>query len=377
MAQYIVDTGPGTAPLRMRTKPSTSAGVVVAYHKNGARIEVDSVANGWAKLAQTVGGVSVTSGALSDGFVYADARYLVPVDVPKPPAQSQFLHARYQNGVNCLQFHHYAVRAMADGCRFVMLMDNGGGAQQLAQSYPDAIVMYRRYHSVKLPPQQMVDVLDITWSTLTKNLYITLSNESDTQNPNNLIEYFRWFIECAALIWKKNPSAVICFGTWGHGNPNWPDPSVERVWREVVAPWLNTNKGRVVVDLHTYTKGRRLPSHPPGDAPIIGMDWFELRYRFAYRFGLSVEIPHVSGEWGVEAGHGGFTWAGYTSEQFREWSIITINATRQTFTEAPMLGRALYHYGEHAGWKGYWMQQYYPELVRQWREDLPIVQVAL
>ena len=247
-------------------------------------------------------------------------------------------------------------------------MDNGGGAITAAREFPDALIMYRRYHSAKLDPQSMFNLLDIDWSTVPGNFIVTLSNENDTQNPNNLPEYFAWFKAVAGLIWSRNPNARIAFGSWGHGNPNWVEKGVADYVRDTVAPWLNQNAHRVVLDLHMYTKGKRRTAHPVAESPIIGMEWFETRHKFAYQNGLSKAVRHVGGEGGVEAGHGGFTWAGYTPTQFKEWAFDVVNGQREC--DPPPLGVALYHLGEHVGWRGYWLQPYYGALVELWASDV-------
>lgn len=312
-------------------------------------------------------------------WTYALASLFAPVTVtppdpdpdpdPKPPpARSIYKHARYQLGVNVLQFTDWGFQALRNGCRFVLFMDNGGGAITAAREFPDAIIMYRRYHNNKLSPDSMFKLLDIEWETCPANFIVTLSNESDTWNPNNLPEYFAWFKEVAKLVWARNPKVRIAFGSWGHGNPNWVDPAVASYFRDTVAPWLNANAERVVLDLHMYTKGKRRPTHPVAESPIIGMEWFETRHQFAYKNGLSKAVRHVGGEGGVEAGHGGFTWAGYTPQQFKEWAFDVVNGQRATDPEP--LGCALYHYGEHVGWRGYWLQPYYGALVELWANDV-------
>jgi hypothetical protein len=371
-------------PWKVRSAPNQfDTSVTGSTLATGAEIDVLSIVPGGAYtygvVSKSVGGAptyNATATAPFVEYVRADGFERVgqtkpPPDVVIPPAptRERFAHAKYQLGVNVLQFADYGFRALRDGCRFVLFMDNGGAAVTAARDYPDAIIMYRRYHNSKLDPQSMFNLLDIDWKTAPANLYITLSNENDTQNPNNLPEYLEWFQKVCALIWAINPNVKICFGSWGHGNPNWTDSGVANTWRTLVAPWLNQNAHRVVCDLHTYTKGKRRESHPPTDAKVIGTDWFETRHKFAYDNGLSHAVRHLSGEAGVEAGHGGFPWAGYTEQQFREWAHDVVNAQR---IKTPMLlGGALYHYGEHAGWGGYHITPYYGVLTQLWRDDVP------
>jgi hypothetical protein len=366
-------------PWKVRNAPNQfDASVTGATLATGAEIDVLSVVPGGAYtygvVSKSVGGAptyNATGTAPFVEYVRADGFEWVNVQPPPPPAPAgeRYAHAKYQLGVNVLQYADYGLRALRDGCRFVLFMDNGGAAVQAAREYPDALIMYRRYHRDKLDAQSMFNLIDLDWRTVPGNLFVTLSNESDTQNPNDLAAYLDWFKQVSALVWAVNPNAKLCFGSWGHGNPNWTDSAVANTWRTLVAPWLNNNAHRVVCDLHTYTKGKRRESHPPSDASIIGTDWFETRHKFAYDNGLSHAVRHLSGEAGVEAGHGGFTWANYSEQQFREWATDVVNAQR---SKTPMLlGGALYHYGEHPGWLGYHLTRYYGVLTQLWRDDVP------
>jgi hypothetical protein len=364
MPKFKTNT-PGSV-LNVRRAPG---GELADKIKNGTELEVLRIVNGWGELATTAGGAALESHRL-----FVSAQYLTTGDVivpppPQPPGRSIYGHAKYQLGVNVLQYAQYGQQALKDGCRCVLFMDNGGAAVTAARDYPDAVIGYRKYHSSQLDAQSMFNLIDIDWHTVPSNFYCTLSNESDTWNPNDLPTYFAWFKQVADKIWAVNPKAKLCFGSWGHGNPNWTDPGVAAYWRSVVAPWLNLNSHRVVCDLHMYTKGKRRQEHPPADAKIIGAEWFETRHVFAYRNGLATSVRHIAGEAGVEAGHGGFPWAGYSGQQFKEWSYDVVNLQRATNPEP--IGCALYHYGEHPGWRGYWVNGYYNELREMWRDDVP------
>jgi hypothetical protein len=366
-----------TTDTRIRYQPDTTNDLLIAaVLPAGAVVEAEPApgAAGWYRFVFTIGSDKPLKPSVKQPYslyMYALAELFTPVGTPPPPppASDRHKHAKYQLGVNVLQFTDYGLQALKDGCRFVLFMDNGGGALQAAIDYPDAIIMYRRYHSSKLSPEAMFNILDIDWSRVTGNFIITLSNESDTWNPNNLPEYFAWFKEVAKLIWARNPNAILAFGSWGHGNPNWVDRAVADYFRDTVAPWLNANARRVVLDLHMYTKGKRRSTHPVPESPMFDMVWFETRHQFAYQNGLSKSVRHVGGEGGVEAAHGGFTWAGYTTQQFKEWAFDVVNGEREC--DPPPLGVALYHLGDHVGWRGYWLQPYYGALREFWFGDVP------
>lgn len=374
MAKYRVVASGG---LRARFNPRPDA-PVLGVAPEGALIDVVSVSGEWARVALVAGGVTLTPSAIAtdSGACYLRSRsgddvYLAPVlePIPTPPsnAASVPVHPKYQLGVNVLQSAELADDAFRRGCRAVLIMNNQLAAYNLARAYPDGWVMQREYHNVKLSPSQMADALGLRGAP--PNLIFTGANESDTYSygtPDEIKERFAFDRGWAEIIHQRNPAAKCAIGTFSHGCPDFTREDIRAALRDTYVAYANANRDWVFLDFHLYTKGRRFPSHPPADAPIIAPEWFEMRYEKAYReCGLNDTATCVSGEHGVEAGAGGFAWANYSAEQFREWANWWMSA--QHSSASPLLCATLFQLSEHSGWTGYRVQNYLDVLTQMWR----------
>lgn len=371
--------------LRARFNPRMDA-PVLGVAPEGAIVDVASVSGEWATVPLLAGGVTLLPSAIAtdSGACYLRERaggdlYLAPLlnpipqPAPQPPSTGSgqapriAVHPKYQLGVNVLQSAELAEDAFARGCRAVMIMDNGQAAYNLARAYPDGWVMLRAYHNVKLEPHRMADMLGLKGAP--PNLIFTGANESDTYaygTPDQVRERFAFDRGWAEIIHGRNPAAKVAIGTFSHGCPDFTDAAIRDVLRDTYVAFANDHPDWVMLDFHLYTKGRRFPSHPPSDAPIIAPEWFEMRYEKAYAdTGLDTRVRCVCGEHGVEAGAGGFKWAGYTADQFREWAAGWMLA--QMASETPLLCATLYTLSWHQGWQGYWMQGYLDALTELWR----------
>lgn len=368
-----------TGGLRARFNPRTDA-PILGVVPEGALIDVASVSGEWASVPLVTGGVTLNPSAIASdsGACYLRVRsgddvYLAPAlepipSTPSTPATpSAPVHPKYQLGVNVLQSAELAEDAFARGCRAVLIMNNQLAAYNLARAYPDGWVMQREYHNVKLSPMQMADLLGLRGAP--PNLIFTGANESDTYaygTPDEIREHFAFDRAWSQIIRQRNPASKVAIGTFSHGCPDYTREDIRQALRDTYVAYANANRDWVCLDFHLYTKGRRFPNHPPSDAPIIAPEWFEMRYEKAYAdCGLDTRATCVSGEHGVEAGAGGFAWANYSADQFREWANWWMSAQRAA--THPLLCATLFTLSNHAGWKGYYVQNYLDVLTSMWR----------
>lgn len=372
MTKYRVVASGG---LRARFNPRVDA-PILGVAPEGALIDVASISGEWASVPLVAGSVTLipSAKATDSGACYLRVRdgsdvYLAPalVPVPQPQPARVPVHPKYQLGVNVLQSAELAEEAFQRGCRAALVMNNQLAACNLARAYPDGWVMVREYHSAKLEPQRMVDMLGLRGAP--PNLIFTGANESDTYaygTPDEIKERFNFDRVWAQIIHQRNPAAKCAIGTFSHGCPDFTREDIRAALRDTYVSYANANRDWVFLDFHLYTKGKRFPNHPPADAPIIAPEWFEMRYEKAYTdCGLDTRALCVSGEHGVEAGAGGFAWAGYSVDQFREWATWWMSAQRAT--AHPVLIATLFTLSNHAGWKGYYVQNYLDVLTALWR----------
>jgi hypothetical protein len=365
--------------LRARFNPRMDA-PVLGIVAEGATIDVVRIEGGWATVALVAGGVTLAPSAIAtdSGYCYLRERaggdvYLTPalnpIPLPHPQPQPHRIpvHPKYQLGVNVLHSAELAEDAFARGCRAALIMNNQLAAYNLARTYPDGWVMVREYHTGKLSPQQMADMLGLRGAP--PNLIFTGANESDTYSygtPEQIRERFDFDRGWAEIIHGRNPASKCAIGTFSHGCPDFTREDIRQALRDTYIAYANDHPDWVMLDFHLYTKGKRLPGHPPADAPIIGAEWFEMRYEKAYsETSLDARVTSVCGEHGVEGGAGGFAWAGYTPDQFREWASWWMDQQKTSAT--PLLCATLYTLSWHQGWQGYWMQGYLDTLTELWR----------
>jgi hypothetical protein len=376
MAKYRVVAKSG---LRARFNPRADA-PILGIAPEGATIDVARIAGEWATVPLVAGGVALAPSALAtdSGACYLRERagselYLTPVltpipqPVPSPQPARIPVHPKYQLGVNVLQSAELAEDAFGRGCRAALIMNNQLAAYNLARAYPDGWVMVREYHNVKLAPTQMADLLGLRGAP--PNLIFTGANESDTYaygTPDEIKEHFAFDRAWAEIIHQRNPAAKCAIGTFSHGCPDFTRDDIRQALRDTYVAFANDHPDWVMLDSHLYTKGRRFLNHPPAGAPIIEPEWFEMRYEKAYReCGLSANVVSCSGEHGVEAGAGGFAWAQYSQDQFREWANWWM--TQQRASATPLLIATLFTLSNHAGWRGYYVQNYLDTLTELWR----------
>jgi hypothetical protein len=76
----------------------------------------------------------------------------------------------------------------------------------------------------------------------------------------------------------------------------------------------------------------------------------------------------VCDEMGVEAGAGGFRWAGYTAQQLIEWAWwwLDYNAAKYVRHDAMLI----FQFGDHPGWAGYDVRNHIETLTGLWQNRI-------
>jgi hypothetical protein len=134
------------------------------------------------------------------------------------------------------------------------------------------------------------------------------------------------------------------------------------------------NAGLLGFDLHNYSYQRRRTNHPPADARIVGPEWFERRADWFFtRCGFDPRVRRIiASETGVEAGHGGFNWANYTDQQYREWQSDVLAIMRAPLIvggvsyPSPYEFATVFQFGANGNWQGYDVRRYLPVMREQW-----------
>jgi hypothetical protein len=275
-------------------------------------------------------------------------------------------------GVSCLIDAQAGMDALARGCRAVLFLNNNMAAVQAAQKYPDAITFMRTWWSSRLTPQQMANALDATSTNIPRNCYSIVLNECDTWcygEPDQIRERFAIEREVCEIVWRSNPTRFMTIGSFSHGTPDITRADIRQVWRETYGQYAIDNKHRLRLNWHLYTKGKRFVSHPPQDAPIIDPHWFEGRDDAFWRqCNMPQDARCVCDEMGVEAGAGGFRWAGYNAQQLIEWAWwwLDYNAAKYVRHDAMLI----FQFGDHPGWAGYDVRNHIETLTGLWQNRI-------
>jgi hypothetical protein len=365
----------GATAWNVRRAPSTASATATGYLlQPGQEFDVAGMVTGadgmqWGRTSVTIGGVRVT-----DGYLRADGwRWVSTTTPPQPvapaPQPGGWTHAKYLLGVSCLNDGDAGMDALARGCRSVLFMDNLMGAAAAARQYPDAKIMARFWFQSAPDPAWLADHAGAGLANVPGNMWTTCANEGDWigyGNADELRRRFDYERTFAQAMWAKNPSRKIVIGEFSHGTPDITNPDIVRAYKETYYAFAAQNAGRVQVGWHLYTKGKRFADAPPADAPVIAPEWFEGRdASFWQAGGGSKSVVHTCGETGVEAGAGGFPWAGYSDDQFARWCSWWLGYRRSL--PVVMDGVCLFQIGAHQGWRGYDVRRYVGILTDFWQ----------
>ena len=291
---------------------------------------------------------------------YTEAWSVMPP--PPPPTISTF-----RLGVHAISDFAAADAALGAGAPACVIMDGKLEAVNLARKYPKARIVYRRYLAQSWPtPAEMVALLGP--SANDPPISFVGLNEGDgpyeTGTPQGILARAAWDREVTQRIRDIQPNATYYAGSLGHGNPDITRPDICDAMRQGYSGAYNS--GLFGFDLHNYTKGKRRVTHPPQGAAIIDPMWFERRADWF--FSACGFDPHIrkiiSCEAGVEAGAGGFSWAQYSQQQYREWQDDILSIMRAPLVvsgvsyPSPYEFATVFQFGSNGDWAGYDVRAY-------------------
>lgn len=361
-----------STPWNVRRAPSTSASTATGYLlQPGQEFDVLGMVKGadgmdWGRVSVTIGSVRV-----GDGYLRADGWQWVSTPTPQPPVPpvASWKDAKYLLGVSCLNDSAAGMDALARGCRTVLFMDNLMGAAAAARQYSDAKIFARFWFQSPPDPAWLADHAGAGLSDIPRNMWTTCANECDWicyGSPEELRKRFEYERAFCEAMWAKNPSRKIVIGEFSHGTPDITNPAIVQTFKDTYHAFAKQNTGRVQIGWHLYTKGRRFADSPPANAEIIAPEWFEGRDNsFWAQCGSSSQVVHTCGETGVEAGAGGFPWAGYSNEQFAKWCSWWLGYRRSL--PVVLDGACIFQIGSHPNWQGYNVRPYLDVLTDFWQ----------
>jgi murein DD-endopeptidase MepM/ murein hydrolase activator NlpD len=305
---------------------------------------------------------------------YAAREFMKPAQAVTPPPQTA-VDTRKLLGVHELANAGRARDALVMGARCVMVFEDALGAMQMADAYRDAIVMHRKYFTVPLSPRDLLAQHGIDPNgTSQSRAWYRGYNENDVgggydSSPSGIRKRAEFDLECAALLRRAAPNAVWVAGGWAHGNPDITNADVCAALRDGYSAAYN--RGEIAFDLHNYSKSN--PNNPK-DYRYYAPEWFERRWEHLFtKCGFDPRVRRiVSSEGGIEAGAGGFRWAGFTQSEFDEWMRYMLNVLSQPIVvggvtnASPFVGMTIFQWGNNhngaGGWWGYGLDEYVSRL---------------
>lgn len=350
--------------LNVRAKPDLDS-TVIGMIPGGARIEVQSVENGWAEVALQAGGVTLQTsrGQVVTGFCATDWLDLGGAGIPISP------DTRFKLGVNSLTHGREAAQEASMGCKFFLCANDFTGGNEIKQAHPDAVVMVRRFldHNVVPSVDQIIHGLE---GASYKDLIYTGLNEADQLGPDgdDLRRRAQLDLEVARRI-RQISGATYAAGTFSMGTPDFTNDQTCAIIREFYAPAYN--RGEIALDMHLYSPNPQHINQPEEHK------WFERRWEFLFtKCGFDPRIRAIySSECGLdEGGVGGFKAHAYSSEQFEDWcrKYIALQSAPLVIDGAsypsPIIGGAIFQLGskDDSRWDGYDITNYLPALRRHY-----------
>ncbi len=198
------------------------------------------------------------------------------------------------------------------------------------------------------------------------NLVYTGLNENDqvSDKGQGLTERAQFDVAVAQRI-KEKSGATYAAGTFSVGCPDFTDPDVCKVIREIYAPAYNS--GLLAFDMHLYS-----PNPQNIDKPSE-WKWFERRWEFLFtRCGFDPKIRAIyCSECGLdEMGVGGFPAHNTSAQAFRDWCAKYIALQEGPLVvdgvkyASPIMGGAIFQLGGNGDprWEGYNVQGHLPTL---------------
>lgn len=358
--------------LNIRPGP-IAAGTPLGVLKEGQEVEAEATEGGWhridvgEKLAveATAGGApfTPTNGAPPRWLpqkAYISAAWTkpaatTPVDPPPTPTG-----ARYRLGVHVIGDHGAATAYISKGAPAVTMMHGAlegfqRAQMQIALGRPNDRVVIRPWFS------GVPSVMDIVnWVGPSPNnppVVVVGSNEGD--RGTSLAERGKFDYQLATELKMRQPNIEYAAMSSAHGNEDYTNPDVCRIVEQSYAPHYNSGLFNYI-DGHNYTFQKAFLAHPPADAQMVAPEWFERRQLMLItKCGMRPDKRgFINTEAGVEAGHGGFAWAGYTQAQFSQWLAYYLDLMSAPFVfggvtyASPFAFGTLFCGGKDSNWSG-------------------------
>lgn len=318
-------------------------------------------------------------------YGYCSAYYTEPWTVTPPPPQPT--RKPYRIGVHVIGNMRAAETALAAGAPVLFGMHDHLKFHQLALANPHVTFIYRGYieSGARPTPRDVFNTLQVGRDN-PPNLWYVGTNENDHfgDDPEALRGRALWDKDLFNML-KDVRSDIRYFGcSLGHGCPGGiedPNGPVTAALMGYADLW----KQGMGIDLHNYERGKRYPDDPPGDALIHDPIWYPKRGDFWFKNGIldpRVGGGFLHGETGVEAGHGGYLWAGYNQQQFgrsirtlsgfgRQQIVVDSGPYKGAWPSVDVAG-AIFQMGNTdtgpGGWAGYNVEGFLPELRAFWAE---------
>ena len=387
MSKTYITKGDG---LRARKQPTTAAAIVGDFPA-GAKLAVDhNVTVGddiWHALQVQAGDFPLRDASNSNypAYLFCAHRYrgtdYTAAETVAPPASTR---RPYRIGVHTIGDWRAADMALAAGAPVIFCMHGAMEAVQRARAYPDRIFIYRGWvpGGARPTPRDVFNLLQVGRDN-PPNLWYVGSNENDHygDDPEALRGRVLWDKDLFHMLKDVRSDIRYFGGSFGHGCPG----GIEDPNGPVVAALMGYaelwNQG-MGIDLHNYTKSKRYPDDPPGDALIHDPIWYEKRGDFWFRNGILDPRRgggFIHGETGGECGHGSYKWAGYSGPQFirsirtlsdlgRGTIVVDSGPYKGVWPSVDEAG-ALFMFGDDETWMGgYDSRQYLAELRAFWGE---------
>lgn len=319
--------------VRVRMAPSLKARTLVSadgadmYLPQNGTIRIESTIEReghlWARYFLEGGDLQLAEAwscvrRLRDGMTW-----LKPVDeiIIRPSEETFAQKARRIIGI-----HDLCCGGAADSARIgasvVKVFNDATGAAQVAEAYPGALVVHRRYFTQPISARDLLAQHGIDPSGVNHKLRILVEthNENDINGFGTSVEEIRrraaYAREMLALMSKAAPNCMLLDLNVAHGTPDITKPEICKVLRDEYAPLYNS--GRLWVGQHNYFKSD--PNNPK-NYRFYGHEWFDTRWRWFFTHcGFDPRIRHIlPSESGGECGHGGMKWAGFSHEEMFDW----------------------------------------------------------
>lgn len=365
--------------LNVRLKPTISAARVgllrhSAIFDDVARVN-DALGNSWHVLTASASGAPLrdidnvaADAPLFCAQTYAGNTFTELADqiiTPPPPPPPPISSTRYKTGIWARTRFDLVSDAFEAGCRFAVIMDNFAYAAGLAERYPDAIVLARRY----LAQPQNVTTVDQAIRALegaesSKVIYTLFCEESGRP----LEAQFRIELDTAREIERRSGARFAAL-TSSMGTPDFTNPRIVDIMRKTYA--LAYNAREMAIDMHLYS--------PTVDHLYKGADetrWYETRWRWLFDVcGFSPKVREVyCTETGLdEGGVGGFPAHSSSSDDVIRWVRKNEEIQSEPYAghPSPIVGGALFQLGDlytgPGGWGGYAVDRYFDALKEHWR----------